>query len=198
MPVLIPGLSARGHVKGKGQLPLRQLSCPPAVLPEGGETLFKAFQPGLKSAVFAHAPLSVEKCQVFPGKGQADRDAHRLALFVEIPLLHFIASQRRAYGIQHGGFPRIILPYQDQGPVNVPDFHIPDGFEILNVNIRQPHLSAPLLLFVLPFVRHCFPKRLLLSSLSPKAQADSPHLRKNKGRGRQHQKHRAVGKNPHH
>ena len=42
------------------------------------------------------------------------------------------------------GLPCIVFSHQDQGPVNVPDLHVPDGLEIVDVKISQLHAPPSL------------------------------------------------------
>ena len=113
-------------------------------LGEGGKPFAEDPPPHLIPPVLADDAHTVEQGQILAADGKGGVDADGLFPFVKIGLLDLVAAADGADGVQDRGLPCIILSHQDQGPVNVPDLHVPDGLEIVDVKISQLHAPPSL------------------------------------------------------
>ena len=129
--VLIADFSVPVYMKGKGQLPI--------FLRIGGEAFVKGSEPDLISAVLADNPHIVKQLQIFFVNGNRCFNADGLKLFVKIRFLDRIIAADSADGIQNGGLSCVVFSYQNQSAVNVGNFHVADGFEVMNVQISKLH-----------------------------------------------------------
>ena len=129
--VFIADFSVPVYMKCKGQLPaFRRI---------GGEAFVKGSEPDLISAVLAYNSHIMKQLQILFVDGEGCFNADGLKLFVEIRLLNRIITADSADGIQNGGFSCIVFSYQNQSAVNVGNFHVANGFEVMDVQISKLH-----------------------------------------------------------
>ena len=102
-------------------------------LGEGGKPFAEDPPPHLVPPVLADDAHTVEQGQLLAAAGKGGVDAEGLLPFVKIGPLDLVAAADGADRVQDRGLPCIVFSHQDQGPVNVPDLHVPDGLEIVDV-----------------------------------------------------------------
>ena len=81
----------------------------------------------------------MKELQILFGEEQGDADLYLGSVFPEIFRTNPVISAHCPYSVQDCGFARVVLTDQDQSIFDVLKMHVMDGFEVLDIQVRNFH-----------------------------------------------------------